>query len=71
MQLRPIVRQTCRDFNVTYKSFDSYTDLLHELLTYLKLLSNRPTKLVPTITTTGPTVTIKDGKKSNGHNSSS
>jgi hypothetical protein len=42
MSLSPVVRQTCKDYNVAYKSFDGYFDLLHDLLIYLKPLAAKP-----------------------------
>lgn len=42
MQLSPIVQQTCKDFNVTYKTFDSYRAMFHDMRAYLKRLAIPP-----------------------------
>lgn len=42
MQLSPIVQQTCKDFDVTYKSFNTYRAMFHNLRAYLKRLAIPP-----------------------------
>jgi hypothetical protein len=42
LELGPIVRQTCRDFNVTYRHYDNYLALLDELVAYVRPFAAKP-----------------------------